>query len=116
MPETVNRAFNLSVVTFQEGEWWCAQCLQYDITAQAKTLPDLHYELERVIFSHLCVSAELGREPFEGLQAAPDKFWTMFEKSGIELELKDFPFRPANPTPMPHVIAKVRVGELVSAD
>ena len=30
--------YALHAVVFQEGEWLCAQCLEYDLVAQAKTL------------------------------------------------------------------------------
>jgi hypothetical protein len=86
-------AFRVSAVLFQEGEWWSAQCLEYDIAAQAKTLPDLRYELQRVLISHVCVALELGREPFEGLGSAPQKFWEMFEGAKMRVESEDLPFR-----------------------
>ena len=69
--------FGISAVIFPEGEWWLAQCLEYDIVAQAKTLLELRHELQRVLISHIAVSEELGRKPFEGLEPAPKKFWEM---------------------------------------
>jgi len=74
-------AYQISAILFEEGEWWSAQCLEYDVAAQAKTLSDLLYELERVLVSHLCVAEELGRKPFEGLEPAPKKFWDLYQKA-----------------------------------
>ncbi len=65
-------AYEVSAILFEEGDWWSAQCLEYDIAAQAKTLSGLLYEVERVLISHLCIAEELGRKPFEGLEPAPN--------------------------------------------
>lgn len=74
-------AYEVSAILFEEGDWWSAQCLEYDIAAQARTLSDLLYEVERVLVSHLCIAEELGRKPFEGLEPAPQKFWDMYQKA-----------------------------------
>jgi hypothetical protein len=33
----VARKYAVRAVVFQEGEWLCAQCLEYDLAVQAKT-------------------------------------------------------------------------------
>jgi hypothetical protein len=69
-------------VLFMEGETgWSAQCLEYDIAVQAKTLNDLYSELERVLISQIALDEELGRRPFEGIGKAPGHFWKAFERS-----------------------------------
>ena len=35
------RKYAIRAVVFQEGEWLCAQCLEYDLVAQAKSLQQL---------------------------------------------------------------------------
>ena len=75
----------LRVVVFQEDEWVCAQCLEYDIAAQAKTLDDCLYQLGRLVVGHVAVSVEKGLEPFHGLKRAPQRFWDWFEQSKIPL-------------------------------
>lgn len=101
------RAFHISAVLFEEGDWWSAQCLEYDIAAQAKTLNDLLYELQRVLVSHICIAEELGRKPFEGLEPAPQKFWNLFQRSHARIEMEDSPFRlpeaVAYPSLSPHL-------------
>lgn len=79
-------AYQISAILFEDGDWWSAQCLEYDIATQAKTLSDLLYELERVLISHLCIAAELGRKPFEGLEPAPYKFWDLYQKARAQIE------------------------------
>jgi len=39
----------ISVLMMQDDGVWTAQCLEFDIVAQAKSLNDLQYELERTI-------------------------------------------------------------------
>lgn len=107
--------FRISVVLFQEGEWWCAQCLEYDIATQAKTLPDLRYELERVLISHISVSHELGRTLFADLDPAPQMFWKMFEKADLRLEGSELPFRVPAPASMPALLPRMRVANLQQA-
>jgi hypothetical protein len=78
-----------AMVLFQERDWWCAQCLEHDIAAQAPSLPDLQYEIDRVLFSHLAIAEKLGREPFAGLGPAPKKFWDAFENATMTVEAED---------------------------
>jgi hypothetical protein len=91
--EDVMDRYAVSVLLFQEGERWSAQCLQYDIAAQAATLPDLHYEIQRTLMGHMVVSKELGLEPFENLGAAPKRFWDIYLKSYLRVETDSLPFR-----------------------
>jgi hypothetical protein len=105
------KAFSISVVLIQEGNWWSAQCLEYDIAAQAKTVTDLRYELERVIISHVAVSVKLGREPFEGLERAPQKYWTLFENSKLRIEDEEAFFQSPESSYMPTVMPKLRIAD-----
>jgi predicted RNase H-like HicB family nuclease len=110
--DEMTTAFDIRVVLFEDEKWWCAQCLEYDITAQAKTLPELRYELERVLFAHVCAGAEEGRAPFQGLERAPSKYWRMYETADTWIEGDDFAFRgPVSNTVSP-VVAKMKIAEL----
>lgn len=106
--------FTVSVLAFQEGEWWSAQCLQYDIAAQAKTLPDLFYELERTLMGYFLLAAELGQVPFAGIGAAPQKFWDVFEQSAIRLESTRAPFRLPQSLPL-DFLPDIRITNSLSA-
>ena len=104
-------SFQISAVLFEEDGWWSAQCLEYDVAAQARTLTDLRYELERVLRSHVVVSSELGRSPFEGLAPAPQRFWDMYASSTIRIEADDLPFRLPDAGPFPTITPRLRVAE-----
>ena len=102
----------ISAVMFQDGEWWCAQCLEYDIAAQATTLSELRYELERVFATHVAASEELGQEPFESLNAAPQRFWDMFQTAKLQLITDDdLPFRLPSARARPIVAPRLKIAE-----
>ena len=71
----------LDVLAMKEGEWWVAQCLQYDLTAQAKTLPELRYAFEYALVGHIITSLENNLEPFDSLPAAPKEYWDAWQKA-----------------------------------
>jgi hypothetical protein len=81
----------IRAVLSEEGGSWSAQCLDYDIAAQAKTLLDLHDELGRVLAAHIAASIELGREPFSSVNPAPQRFWELYEH-GLRMESKPMSF------------------------
>src|ERR1700722_4656237 len=91
----MENASTISVLAFHEGDCWSAQCLEYDIATQAATLPDLFYEVERVLMGHLVVAKELGREPFARLSPAPHRYWTMYEQASLTVHGKRHSFRAA---------------------
>ena len=65
------RKYAIRAVVFQEGDWLCAQCLEYDLVAQAKSLPRLYEALRRLIIGHIAVRARHRQQPFLGLPRAP---------------------------------------------
>lgn len=83
----------LRVVVFQEGDWLCARCLEYDLGTQARNLEDLLADLQRMILGHIAICAENGLTPFSKLRRAPKKYWDMFRRSKICLPPKTFGFR-----------------------
>jgi len=101
----------VSAVLFQDGEWWCAQCLEYDIAAQAPTLSELRYELGRVLAAHVAASEELGQDPFETMSAAPQKFWDMFERAKLLLTAEDLPFRLPSARARPILAPRLKIAE-----
>lgn len=68
-------SIRIHVLVRRESDWWVAQCLEYDIAAQARTLPDLRYEFFRTFFAHLFIHEECGLDPFERLSPAPQPYW-----------------------------------------
>ena len=85
--------FNISVLLLPEGEWWSAQCLEHDVAAQARTLPELRDELERVLLLHVVPASEAGKEPFADLGPAPSKYSDIFSAARLRLEGDEMPFR-----------------------
>lgn len=83
---------SVRVVVFQDGDRVCAQCLEYDIAAQGKTLDDCLYELDRLIAGHIAISIEHGLVPLQGVKPAPRRFWDWYERSKILLPANRFPF------------------------
>src|SRR6266567_5239656 len=67
---------------------WIAQGLEYDICAQAQTLEDLHTAFEKALAATAFACIELGQEPFDDMEPAPQKFWAMYEKAGKGLPLR----------------------------
>jgi predicted RNase H-like HicB family nuclease len=105
--QTLQRT-KIRAVLFREGEWWVAQCLEYDIAAQAKSVKDLVYEFQRALVGHIVVSLQEGLKPFATLPKPPKRFLAMFEE-GVRLQPEDPPFRmpPKIKLPRPelHLVA-----------
>jgi hypothetical protein len=75
----------LRVVIFQEGDWLCAHCLEYDFATQAKSLDALRLDLDRMIVGHVEVSLAHGLKPFANRRRAPERYWALFRRSRIIL-------------------------------
>jgi len=71
----------IRALLFQSGQWWIAQCLEYDLATAAKRLEDLPAELERFLTVQIAGSLEIGVEPFEGIPPAPRRFWRRHEEA-----------------------------------
>jgi hypothetical protein len=102
----------ISAVLIEEGDCWSAQCLEYDVAAQARSLTALQCELQRVIVSHLCNAAELGRRPFENIPPASKKFWDMFMSSNVRVNADIVPSRAPGGANAPEVVSQLRVAEV----
>ncbi len=82
----------IGAVVFRESDSWVAQCLEYDLTAQANSLKDLQYELQRTLIGHILAATEADQVPFERLAPAPKRYWEMFA-TAYALEYEHHPFR-----------------------
>ena len=99
----------LKVLFIEEADGgWSAQCLDYDIAAQARRLSDLRYEFERVVMAQLTLSEAAGEQAFQGIGPAPQEYWEMYEAAVAELRVeraeKSSPFSGMQlfPLPEPH--------------
>jgi hypothetical protein len=68
---------HLTLIVCPQGDTWVAQCVEFDIAAQAKTVEDVIYEFERTLQVQMAMDRELGREPLSDVPPAPDHFRTM---------------------------------------
>lgn len=100
----------INAVLFERdpGEW-VAQCLQYDIGAQAASLPELLYEIQRALVGHIVIALENGLEPFECLSHAPEEYWGMWEKATITVEAEEVPFRTSADTPVIIPVPRLKI-------
>ena len=83
------RTITIRAVLFQDAEWWCAQCLEYDVAAQAHTLPELRAELERILTAHALLDMENSIEPFANLPRAPQRFFDMYRAASSLAEISN---------------------------
>ena len=99
---------SIRAVVFEEAGAYAAQCLDYDIAAQAASLIDLHQELARVLTVHVAASYELKQEPFSKLGPAPERFWHAYE-TGTRLETEGVSFSLSSGQLMPRIRADMRL-------
>jgi len=69
------------VLLIQEGSSWAAQCLEYDIAAQGNSIDDAKNAFEKTFLGQIALDVKENREPFEGIEQAPQDFWEMFKKA-----------------------------------
>jgi len=115
MASWVEKVSHLRAVLFEEGDSWSAQCLDYDIVAQAETLRDLPGELARILAVHIAASVQINREPFSGIAAAPQRFWELYE-SGDRYEAKFGSFKIENGPALPSIMPDLRVARSPTAE
>lgn len=69
----------LRVVYYQEDERWVAQCLEYDIGAQAESLSELAMIFGLTLRMEQQESLKRHGTPFAGIDPAPEYFQKMWE-------------------------------------
>lgn len=74
-------AMSLRVLFLKRSYFWVAQCLEYDIVAQGKTLTDAQEAFERVFVSNIIVNLEAGVVPLSQFREAPREFFDLYERS-----------------------------------
>lgn len=78
--------YKIHAVIFRSGEWLIAQFLEHDIATQARELPDLLYEVKRILVAHVLGAEKQGTEPFADIPRAPKRFWQMYKGATAKLE------------------------------
>lgn len=74
-------SFSISVLLRYEGEGWAAQCLEFDIAAQGKTLADAKAALEKAFVGQVVADLSNGVEPLSTVGKAPIEYWQQFERA-----------------------------------
>ena len=69
----------IRVVVFKDDDGWVAQCLEYDIGAQADDIDTLNERLSAALKMEFKESVERHGKPFAGIDPAPLRFQTMWE-------------------------------------
>lgn len=72
------------LVVFKDGDSWVAQCLEYDIGAQASNLDDLQNRFIVAFKAECEESLKRNGAPFEGIPAAPKHFHDMWDHKRTE--------------------------------
>lgn len=67
----------LKVIVFKGAERWVAQCLDFDIAAQARSIDDLPLALSRAILAEIETARQRGESAFHRLPAPPRKYLEM---------------------------------------
>lgn len=59
---------------------WVAQCLEYDIAAQAATWAELKEAFAATFAAEIAVSLKLTGKPLGGIPKAPEEYFAAYEK------------------------------------
>jgi hypothetical protein len=82
----------IRVVVFQDGDKWVAQCLEYDIGAQADDIDTLNERLKVVLKAELKESLARGKAAFADIGPAPQRFHNMWEHRVRSIEITPPPW------------------------
>jgi hypothetical protein len=94
----------LRFIVFQDREGWlCAQCVDFDLSAQVRSLKLLPAAIDRLIRGHIAVRERHHLEAFKDLPPAPERFLEMFDRSKMELPTRIIAFKASGTLPRPEV-------------
>ena len=79
MSKTENDEFR--VVVFKEGDTFIAQCLEYDICAQAGDVKTLRHRMDATIEAERDFARSNGKTLIESIDPAPKHFFDMWDKA-----------------------------------
>jgi hypothetical protein len=118
MPMTELESFEISVVVYPEVDRergtiaWIAQCLEYDIASQGKSIAQAQERLERNVAATLAVCLEDGKGPLADIPKAPQKFWDLFKHAPQLIEEEQSKKATARRSPR----SRIRRGRVKLAD
>ena len=80
----MNQDLRLNVLVLREPaglkEYYVAQCLEYDIVAQAETLNDLQCAFMQLLATNIVLALERGIEPLSNIKPAPQAYWKQWRQ------------------------------------
>ncbi len=88
--KTSKNVRKIRIVVFQDNGWWIAQCLEYDIAAQAKTFDDVQYEIQRMLIGRTIAAKKTGVGVFDNIPPAPKYYHELYKKE----EVNKVPLKP----------------------
>jgi hypothetical protein len=103
VPKADEETLIVNVLAFREGDFWVAQCIEYDISARSDTLPKALTAFRHAFAANLAANQELGRKALEGVPPAPQRYRQMFDQAESVHEKL--------PTGRPVAVADLRVSE-----
>ena len=102
----------INVVLYQEDNWWIAQGLEFDISAQASSLHELHSLFAMKVVTEIVISQDLKIQPLEGIAPAPELFWQMFKEATMAVSADPPPVRIEDGPLAPHIISTMKIGQM----
>jgi hypothetical protein len=80
-------AEKIRIIIFQDSGQWVAQCLEYDICAQASDIDTLNDRMNVLLKAEIRESIERHGTPFFGVEPAPKRFHQMWERRARSVEV-----------------------------
>jgi hypothetical protein len=85
------QTFSLSILfRVEQNGVWAAQCLEYDIAAQGKTIAEARYGIEKAFVGQILVDVTNGSAPLADVPQAPAEYWKEFEHGERLADKKSF--------------------------
>jgi len=85
------QTFSLSILfRVEQGGVWAAQCLEYDIAAQGRTIAEAKYAIEKAFVGQIVVDVTNGSVPMADVPQAPVEYWKEFEHGERLADKKSF--------------------------
>ena len=105
--------FVVSVLLLHEQDNWVAQCLEYDVAAQGRTIAEAKAAFERTFVGQILVDVKNNSRPLEGIGQAPGVYWNKFSQGERLTDRK--PFYLPDGIPPTYMIAAVASDLRISA-
>ena len=73
------------MLLLREPDHWVAQCIDFDIVGQGKSLRQAIAAFDRAVLGRFEIAKHLGVDPFANLPPAPESYRRMYDE-GISLD------------------------------